>query len=221
MKDTPAATTASKALTPRYMRIDSHICMTYTSRHISSHNHADYTGSKQIANIALRQQGTQKHAETPLASTALAHASSCMSYVNLCTKCQTEELGERRLSHLFSKRTLGSMLFSLLHMFQLKAGEGAHNSLRFSSGTSPSHSSTTFLYGPAGSVHSAPTSILICVFRLLMVCTPRQKQGSATTQTSCQNLPQQASDKGQHHWDSTHSVARERDRPTACKVLWF
>lgn len=80
------------------------------------------------------------------------------------------------------RRTLGSMLAAFHICSQLNAGEGAHNSLRFSSGTSPSQSSTTFLYGPAGSVHSAPTSILICVFRLLMVCTPSQTRGSATTQ---------------------------------------
>ena len=83
-----------------------------------------------------------------------------------------------------SRRTLGSMLAAFHICSQLNAGEGAHNSLRFSSGTSPSQSSTTFLYGPAGSVHSAPTSILICVFRLLMVCTPSQTRGSATTQTA-------------------------------------
>ncbi len=52
--------------------------------------------------MALRQQATQDHAETPLASTALAHASACTSFVNVyafetvLSKCDTQKSWESK-----------------------------------------------------------------------------------------------------------------------------
>ena len=107
MKNTPAAATASKALTLRYMQISSVVCVIYTSRYISSYNPANCANCKsqwqpKTTSMALRQQGTQGHAETPPASTTLACASARMSFVNVCafetvlSKCHTHRRWESR-----------------------------------------------------------------------------------------------------------------------------
>lgn len=231
MQTTPATTTASKALTARHIQIISHICITQADTSV-------HTITQIAMDVETNQHGTQAakhlgdHAETPLASITLAHASACMTYVRVCgiekrlpngKMSKTEALAllqQNTRQHAFQSFTFvrtqgrrGSSQESEVLLWHFAIPQ-LNNILVWASRVSPlsAHKHPHLRLQVADGLHAkakvrlsnnadklARLAIANRHRSTLLVCAPGQSQGSATTQTSCHNLPQQASYKGQHH----------------------